>query len=178
MTDGVAKSTTSAGHVHPICCQLATCTLGQKKKVIFLEANSKVGYVLESVLVRINKNLFCLKEKALNSSKETGAKKRNGCKELDGRICCPCLRLRQWLYTEDGAPSSHLKGCMEPSQSSAPQLTMETDVLIVQLTLRCRLPPQPPPGSGACWFPLNISEHSLQLKSFIIATKVIFWWYL
>lgn len=148
----------------------------RKKKVIFLEANSKVGYVLESVLVRINKNLFCLKEKALNSSKETGAK-RSEYKELDVRVC---IRLRQWLYTEDGALSSHLKGCMESSQSSAPQLTMETDVLIVQLTQRCRLPPHPPPGSGSCcslWLFLS-TVYSLQLKSFIIATKVIFWWYL
>lgn len=133
----------------------------KKKKVIFLAANSKVGYVLESVLVRINKNLFCLKEKALNSSKETGAKKRSGYKELDVRICYPCIRLRQWLYTEDGVLSSHLKGCMESSHSSTPQLTMEIDVLIVQLTLRCRLPPHLPPDSGFSCFPLNISEHSL-----------------
>lgn len=70
----------------------------RKKKhthVIFLAANSKIGYVLESVLVRINKNLFCLKEKALNSSKEIGAKKRSGYKELDARICYPCIHLRQ-----------------------------------------------------------------------------------
>lgn len=177
MTDGVAKSTTSVGHVHPTCCQLATCTLGQKK-VIFLEANSKVGYVLESVLVRINKNLFCLKGKALNSSKETGAQKKSGYKELDVRICYPCIRLKQWLYTEEGALSSHLKVCMESSQNSTPQLTMETNVLIVRLTLRCRLPPHLPPNSSFCCFPLNVSEHSLELKSFIIATKVIFWWYL
>lgn len=167
----MAKSTTSAGQVHPICCQLATCTLGQKKKVIFLAANSKVGYVLESVFVRINKNLFCLKEKALNSSRESGAKKRHRYKELDVRIRYPCIRLRQWFYTEDGALSSHLKGCMESSHSSIPQLTIEMDVLIVQLTLRCRLPPHLPPDSGFSSFPLNISEHSLQLKSFIIATK-------
>lgn len=50
--------------------------LWDRKTVTFLEANPKVGYVLESVPVRINKTLFCLKGDALNSSKEMGAKKR------------------------------------------------------------------------------------------------------
>lgn len=63
------------------------------EKIIFLEANSKVGNALESVPVRINISPFFLKEKALSSSTEMKAKKRMRCKESVVRIHYLCLNL-------------------------------------------------------------------------------------
>lgn len=70
----------------------------EKKHVISLEANSKVGYVIESVSVRININPFFLKEKALHSSIEIGAKKRRRYKERDVRICYSCVHVSFGLF--------------------------------------------------------------------------------
>lgn len=69
----MAKLTKSAGHIHPMCCQLAICSLGQKKN-IFLEANSKVGYVRESLPVRININpFFFLKKESSEQQQGNGS---------------------------------------------------------------------------------------------------------
>ena len=104
MTDRSGWTTTSAGPIRPICCQLATCSLGQEKKIVFLEAKSKVGCALESAPVRTNINSFFLKEKALNSSTEMEAKKRSRHRECVVRIRYPRVSLGQWLLPERTGP--------------------------------------------------------------------------
>lgn len=87
--------------------------------MIFLEANSKVGYALESAPVRININSFFLKEKALNSSTEMEAKKRSRYEECVVRICHPYVSLGQGLVHRGQSPdlsfyfliSIYLFGC-------------------------------------------------------------------